>query len=74
MTKIAVILILVGLTVMASASILRRPHFDQGLLNDDVERTQLSEKGIKKTVLNSIYLLSFSLVYIQLVCKTKMWK
>ena len=46
MTKIAVILILVGLAVMASAYNLRRPHFDQNVLREKDEEAQLKKQGI----------------------------
>ena len=49
MMKFAVIVILVGLTVMASAYSLRRPHFDQDLqTGKQDERVQLNEHGIQK--------------------------
>jgi hypothetical protein len=42
MAKIAVILVLVGLTVMTSAYSLRRPHFNQELYTENEnERAQL---------------------------------
>ena len=44
MAKIAIILILVGLTVMVSAYRMEQPHFDQGLQTEKVnERAQLIE-------------------------------
>ena len=44
MAKIAVILVLVGLTVMASAYNFRQPHFDEGLQTEKQdERAQLME-------------------------------
>ena len=50
MTKIAVILILVGLTVMASAYNLRRPYFDQNVLTGEQD-----ELGIQIYVLHIKY-------------------
>ena len=42
MAKIAVILVLVGLTVMTSAYSLRQPHFDQELhTENENEKAQL---------------------------------
>lgn len=44
MAKIAIIMILVGLTVMVSAYRMEQPHFDQGLQTEKVnERAQLIE-------------------------------
>ena len=45
MAKIAIILILVGLTVMVSAYRMEQPHFDHGLQTEkDNERAQLIEQ------------------------------
>ena len=48
MTKIAVILILVGLTVMVGAYSLRRPYFDRNVLTGEQdENAKLQEIGNK---------------------------
>ena len=71
MAKIAVVLVLVGLTVMASAYNIRRPHFDQGLqTGKQDERAQLMEHlpGIAKSndnwscTHNHVYNLLYTLV------------
>ena len=58
MTKIAVILVLVVLTVMASAYNLRRPYFDQNVLTEEEdENTELNDLGnLSYTIHNDIVL------------------
>ena len=54
MTKIAVVLILVGLIVMASAYNLRRPYFDQNVRTEEQdEKTELNEFVNQSYIINT---------------------
>ena len=58
MAKTAIILVLVVLTVMASAYNLRRPYFDQNVLTEEEdENTELNDLGnLSYTIHNDIVL------------------
>ena len=74
MAKIAIILVLVGLTVMASAYRMRPPHFDQGsrLQSEKFqdERAQLIEQlqGKSNGVRSYTHLYILLNAYLSLLC------